>query len=110
MRFGSTAHPGFKSPSLRPLTWEFVLMARAPSFASVLDITREGAEGKPVGRQPGSANKKPSPGVRDAADHGGTYTGPLNNQNYPRVQVTTIKELLGGARPKMPPPLPPYIQ
>ena len=53
---------------------------------------------------------EPSPGVLDAVDHGGTYTWPLNNQSYPRVQVITIKQLLAGARPKMPPPLLPYIQ
>jgi DNA modification methylase len=53
---------------------------------------------------------EPSPGVLDAVDHGGAYTWPLNNQSYPRVQVITIKELLRGVRPKMPPPLLPYIQ
>ncbi|MET8177447.1 DNA methyltransferase [Streptomyces sp. NPDC005336] len=53
---------------------------------------------------------KPSAGVLDAANHGGTYKWPLNNQIYPRVQVITVSELLGGARPNTPPPLLPYIQ
>jgi DNA methylase/Restriction endonuclease len=29
---------------------------------------------------------EPTRGVHDAVDHGGTYTWPINNQTYPRVQ------------------------
>ena len=53
---------------------------------------------------------EPTPGVRDAANHGGTYTWPLNGQTFPKAQVITIGELLKGTRPNMPPPLLPYIQ
>lgn len=53
---------------------------------------------------------EPSPGVLDAVNHGGTYKWPMNNQTYPRFQVLTIRELLSGKRPKMPPPMLPYIQ
>ena len=53
---------------------------------------------------------EPSPDVLDAVNHGGTYKWPMNNQTYPRFQVLTIRELLSGNRPKMPPPMLPYIQ
>jgi hypothetical protein len=50
------------------------------------------------------------PGVIDAANHGGTYTWPVNGQTYPRIQVITVAELLAHKRPDMPPPNLPYIQ
>jgi len=53
---------------------------------------------------------EPTRGVLDAVDHGGTYTWPINNQTYPRVQVITIRELLRGDRPDLPQSLMPYIQ
>jgi DNA modification methylase len=53
---------------------------------------------------------KPTPGVIDAANHGGTYTWTINGQSYPRVQVITIADLLKGKRPDMPAALLPYIQ
>ena len=52
---------------------------------------------------------EPSPGVLDVADHGGSYTWPVNNSTFPRIQVITIKELLEGKRPKMPTLMLPYI-
>ena len=53
---------------------------------------------------------EPTPGVLDAANHGGTYTWPLNGQIFPKVQVVTIRDLLKGKRPDMPQSLLPYIQ
>jgi hypothetical protein len=53
---------------------------------------------------------EPTTGVLDAANHGGTYTWPLNGQNFPRVQVITVKDLLAGKRQQMPTALLPYIQ
>jgi len=53
---------------------------------------------------------KPTPGVLDAVDHGGTYTWPLNGQVFPKVQVITVKDLLEGKRPNMPQSLLSYIQ
>lgn len=50
----------------------------------------------------------PTKGMLDAADHGGTYTWPVNGQVFPRVQVITIDELLAGNRPNMPSLLSPY--
>lgn len=49
-------------------------------------------------------------GILDAVDHGGTYTLPVNGQDYPKVQAITVAELLAGRRPKMPTTLLPYIQ
>lgn len=45
---------------------------------------------------------EPSPGVRDAANHAGTYTWPLNGQTYPKFQIVTVSQLLGGVRPAIP--------
>ncbi len=49
---------------------------------------------------------EPTRGVLDAVNHGGTYTGPVNNKTYPRVQgdaagraiLTGRGMLLGGGR------------
>jgi DNA modification methylase len=53
----------------------------------------------------GSATK----GLQDAIDHGGIYKHPANAQTYPRLQHITIKELLDGKKPQMPPTVLPYI-
>ena len=53
---------------------------------------------------------KPTRGVLDAADHGGTYTWPVNGQSFPRVQVVTIADLLAGKRPQTPTLMTPYAQ
>ncbi|MGI8697631.1 MAG: DNA methyltransferase [Mycobacteriales bacterium] len=52
---------------------------------------------------------EPTRGIRDAIDHGGSYTWPVNGENFPRVQVLTIAELLAGKRPLMPTTFTPYI-
>jgi Family of unknown function (DUF5999) len=41
MRLGFTAPPGFKSPSLRSLTWEPVLAAQAPVFVLMIIFARQ---------------------------------------------------------------------
>lgn len=53
---------------------------------------------------------KPTPGMKDAGDHAGTYTWPFNDQQFPKIQLLTVSELLSGSRPQMPPPLTPYIK
>lgn len=53
---------------------------------------------------------KPTKGVVDEANHGGTYTWPANGSVYPRIQVITVAELLEGQRPKTPLLRLPYIQ
>jgi DNA modification methylase len=45
---------------------------------------------------------KPTPGVHDAVRRAGTYTWPLNNHTYPKIQVITVEQLLGGAFPSTP--------
>ena len=50
----------------------------------------------------------PTKGILDAADHGGTYTWPVNGHDFPRVQVITVEDLLAGKRPLMPSLLSPY--
>lgn len=52
---------------------------------------------------------KPTKGVLEAINHGGTYTWPVNNATFPRLQVITVEQLLQGARPKTPLLLLPYI-
>jgi hypothetical protein len=52
---------------------------------------------------------EPTAGVKDAANHGGTYTWPVNARQFPKIQVLTVAELLSGKRPQMPPTLTPYI-
>ena len=51
----------------------------------------------------------PTPGMVEAANHSGSYVWLVNGQSFPRVQVITVPELLNFKRPKMPPPLTPYI-
>jgi DNA modification methylase len=51
---------------------------------------------------------EPTRWVADAAHHAGTYTWSHNNQTYPKVQVISVRRLLGGARVNMPEPHPPY--
>jgi hypothetical protein len=53
---------------------------------------------------------KPTPGMKDAADHAGTYNWPVNAQKFPKIQLVTVEELLAGKRPQTPPTLTPYIR
>jgi len=47
--------------------------------------------------------EKPSKDMEAEAVEGGFYHSPGWNQDYPKIQVLTIEDLLGGAEPKMPP-------
>lgn len=51
----------------------------------------------------------PTPGMLEAANHSGTYVWLVNGAKFPKVQIITVPELLNFQRPKMPPPLTPYI-
>lgn len=53
---------------------------------------------------------EPTAGMKDAADHAGTYTWPVNAQRFPRVQMLTVADLLGAKQPQLPPTLTPYIK
>ena len=48
-------------------------------------------------------------GMLDAVHHGGVYTHPATGEQFPRLQVITIAELLAVKRPSMPPTALPYI-
>lgn len=47
--------------------------------------------------------------MTEAVDHSGSYTWAVNGAKFPKVQIITVPELLNFQRPKMPPPLTPYI-
>ena len=53
---------------------------------------------------------EPTRGMRDAANHAGTYKWPFNGQEFPKVQIINVADLLGGKRLQMPPTLTPYIR
>jgi hypothetical protein len=52
---------------------------------------------------------QPTKGMRDEAAGFGHYEWSWNGQRYPRAQIMTIRELLAHERPRMPPPIPPYL-
>ncbi len=51
-----------------------------------------------------------TPGMIDAANHGGSYTWPVNEATFPRIQVITVAQLLKGEQPNLPPALTPYLK
>ncbi len=51
-----------------------------------------------------------TPGMIDAANHGGSYTWPVNEATFPRVQLITVAQLLKGEQPNLPPALTPYLK
>lgn len=53
---------------------------------------------------------EPTRGVIDAVNHAGTYKHPGSHQQFPKVQVITVPELLAGKRPQMPSTILPYIE
>ncbi len=53
---------------------------------------------------------EPTRGVLDAVNHGGTYTLPVNGQDFPKLQIITVAQLLRGKRPRMPLTVNPYFQ
>ncbi len=53
---------------------------------------------------------KATPGMIDAANHGGSYTWPVNGSAFPRVQLVTVAQLLRGEQPNLPPVLTPYLR
>jgi hypothetical protein len=46
----------------------------------------------------------------DAANHGGSYTWPVNGGVFPRIQIITVDQLLKAEQPKLPPALTPYLK
>ena len=54
--------------------------------------------------------QNPTKGMKEEASHSGSYTYPVNNHAFPRVQIITVEELLNDKRPSMPNTLLPYFQ
>lgn len=54
--------------------------------------------------------RPPTPGMIEVANHSGIYTYPVNDVKYPKVQIITVPDLLGGVKVNMPTPLVPYFQ
>lgn len=53
----------------------------------------------------------PTRGVTDAINHGGLWEHPANGQTFPILQHVTIKDLMHGNRPQLPPTMfKPYIE
>jgi hypothetical protein len=52
----------------------------------------------------------PTRGMIQEASAAGNYRWEWNGQEYPRSQILTIGELLDDRKPRMPTPLPPYIE
>lgn len=53
---------------------------------------------------------EPTRGMRDEADKAGTYTADLTGQEYPKIQLVTIAELMAGRCPRMPTAILPYLK
>jgi site-specific DNA-methyltransferase (adenine-specific) len=53
---------------------------------------------------------EPTPGMLDAVRHSGSYTLPANGEEFPKLQIATIEELLAGKLPKLPLVYPPYLK
>ncbi|MGB7447601.1 MAG: DNA methyltransferase [Ornithinimicrobium sp.] len=51
----------------------------------------------------------PTRGMLQAANTAGTFTGPAGH-HYPKVQMLTVQELLGGQKPDIPLVIPPYTE
>ncbi len=52
----------------------------------------------------------PTRGMMEVARNSGTYTNPLTQRDYPRVQIVTVAELLDKRLPQMPGTFAPYIK
>ncbi len=52
----------------------------------------------------------PTRGMIDEANHAGVYIHPHYAQQFPRIQMITIDDLLAGKKPNIPPVMLPYIQ
>lgn len=53
---------------------------------------------------------KPTRGMTDEADHSGTYSNEFTGNSFPKVQIISVEDLMGGKRPNMLTPIIPYIK
>jgi hypothetical protein len=51
----------------------------------------------------------PTAGMMDAVRRAGHYTWPQDGRTLPLLQLLTIEELMAGAKPRIPHPIPPYM-
>jgi DNA methylase/Restriction endonuclease len=54
--------------------------------------------------------REPTRGMVETANQSGNYLWSVDGRSYPKIQLVTIQQLLGGHRLHMPPALTPYIQ
>ncbi|MDQ2729267.1 MAG: restriction endonuclease subunit M [Actinomycetota bacterium] len=53
---------------------------------------------------------EPTRGMREVTGRSGTYVNEFNGNEYPKLQIVTVPQLLAGAKPKMPEAILPYVQ
>lgn len=53
---------------------------------------------------------QPTKGMKDEADKAGNYTADLTGQDYPKIQIVTVADLMDGKQPKMPTAILPYLK
>jgi len=53
---------------------------------------------------------EPTRGMREVTGRSGTYLNEFNGNEYPKLQIVTVPQLLAGAKPKMPEAILPYVQ
>lgn len=53
---------------------------------------------------------EPTRGMREVTGRSGTYLNDFNGNEYPKLQIVTVAQLLAGAKPKMPEAILPYVQ
>lgn len=51
----------------------------------------------------------PTRGMIDAAGMSGSYVDPLTGRDFPKIQLLTVSQLLGGVAPTMPAAFSPYL-
>lgn len=53
---------------------------------------------------------RPTSGMFEVANHSGSYTYPVNEKQYPKIQILAVEDILNGVKPDIPTPLIPYFQ
>lgn len=53
---------------------------------------------------------EPTRGMSEVTARSGTYANPYNGNEYPKLQIVTVPQLLAGIKPKMPEAILPYVQ
>lgn len=48
--------------------------------------------------------------MREVTGRSGTYVNQFNGNEYPKLQIVNVPQLLAGAKPKMPEAIMPHVQ